>query len=547
MSQSTPPTQAQDSTLQSQIIALIDRLKAICAQSGLGNDAGEYKIITQVFLYKFLNDKFTYEVKRAESRLAKLDAIALYKELESMPDEHYQMLLEDIGANVKFAPSDTFPALFSAQNDLNFHTKLDNAFENIANNNTEIFSIATEGGSKIKLFEPLMPIITDQSKRDGVAKALISSLSDFDFEGAFSQGYDFFAPLFEYLIKDYNKDNGGKYAEYYTPHSVAAIMAQILVGKESYKSVSCYDPSAGSGTLLMSLAHAIGQSKCSIYAQDISQKSSSLLRLNLILNNLAHSIHNITQGNTLTHPRHTHKSFDFIVSNPPFKLDFSEYRNELASDKTRFFAGVPKIPNKDKDKMAVYLCFFQHLLNSLSPTGKAAIVVPTGFITAQSSIEKSIRKHLVDSKALSGCITMPPNIFATTGTNVSIVFIDKGKKSDFALLVDVSKLGTKQKIDKNERVFLSKDDELKIINAFIESQAIEDFSIQVSLESIAAKNYSFSAEQYFDFKIEHIDMSEIEFNAKIKESKESLEALFTQSQDLQKQILENFAKIKFND
>ncbi|WP_300743925.1 N-6 DNA methylase, partial [uncultured Helicobacter sp.] len=150
-------------------------------------------------------------------------------------------------------------------------------------------------------------------------------------------------------------------------------------------------------------------------------------------------------------------------------------------------------------------------------------------------------------KALSGCITMPPNIFATTGTNVSIVFIDKGKKSDFALLVDASKLGTKQKIDKNERVFLSKDDELKIINAFIESQAIEDFSIQVSLESIAAKNYSFSAEQYFDFKIEHIDMSEIEFNAKIKESKESLEALFTQSQDLQKQILENFAKIKFND
>ena len=85
-----------------------------------------------------------------------------------------------------------------------------------------------------------------------------------------------------YLIQDYNKDGGGKYAEYFTPHSVAEIMAKILVGSDDVRDVKCYDPSAGTGSLLMSLAHAIGEDKCTIYSQDISQKSSTMLRLNLI-------------------------------------------------------------------------------------------------------------------------------------------------------------------------------------------------------------------------------------------------------------------------
>ncbi|MFP3454153.1 N-6 DNA methylase, partial [Bacillus sp. SIMBA_154] len=109
---------------------------------------------------------------------------------------------------------------------------------------------------------------------------------------------------------------------------VSKIMARCLVnGGEN--NVTCYDPSAGSGTLLMNLAHQIGEDKCTIYSQDISQKSSSLLRLNLILNDLVHSIHNIIKGNTILDPYHKQASgeleqFDYVVSNPPFKLDFSD-------------------------------------------------------------------------------------------------------------------------------------------------------------------------------------------------------------------------------
>ena len=191
-------------------------------------------------------------------------------------------------------------------------------------------------------------------------------------------------------------------------------MAKCLVSddeKGNISNVSCYDPSAGSGTLLMNLAHQIGEDKCTIYSQDISQKSSNLLRLNLILNKLVHSIHNIIQGNTLVKPVHKDRNgrlatFDYIVANPPFKLDFSDFRDELdkKENRDRFFAGIPKVPAKEKESMAIYLSFLQHIIFSLKPDGKAAIVVPTGFITAKSGIEKKIRQKLVDNKMLRGAV-----------------------------------------------------------------------------------------------------------------------------------------------
>ncbi|WP_034370487.1 class I SAM-dependent DNA methyltransferase [Helicobacter sp. MIT 05-5293] len=535
-----------NATLQDKILKLIDKLKATCANDGMGNDSGEYKIISQIFLYKFLNDRFVYAFKQSHKAFKELDSQSFYEKLMQLGDEEYQEALEDIGAVVCFGKEDLLPTLFSKQNQSGFSTILDDCFTRIANReeNRDIFSILTEGGAKISLFEPIMHNIIDPSKRDNFARAIISPLADFNFTQSFNQGYDFFAPIFEYLIKDYNKDNGGKYAEYYTPYSIARIMARILTQDKPYKSVTCYDPSAGSGTLLMSLAHTIGQNKCSIYAQDISQKSSQLLRLNLILNDLNHSIHNITQGNTLTHPAHKDKKFDFIVSNPPFKLDFSEYRDELVAQKQRFFAGVPNIPKKDKDKMDIYLCFFQHLLYSLSPTGKAAIVLPTGFITA-TKIEMRIRKFLVESKILRGCIIMPKDIFATTGTNVSVIFIDKESSSDKALLIDASSLGEKTKIGGKERTLLRDDEIEQIISTFNKQEVKEDFSILVSFEDIEKKNYSFSAGQYFDFKIAYSDMDINSFEAYINETKENLESLFSQSQHLQKAILENFATLHF--
>ena len=156
-------------------------------------------------------------------------------------------------------------------------------------------------------------------------------------------------------------------------------------------------------------------------------------------------------------------------------MDFSDNRDTLAGEKhkERFFAGVPNIPNKDKDKMAVYLMFIQHIIYSMKEHGKAAIVVPTGFLTAGSGIPKKIREHIVKNRMLRGVVSMPSNIFATTGTNVSILFLDKDNQDGKVILMDASKLGTKEKVDgKNQRTVLSKDEIDRIIGGFYFGQVI---------------------------------------------------------------------------
>lgn len=527
---------------------LIDDLKGICASYGLGNDGNEFKIITQMFLYKFMNDKFLFEAKKIEPKIAKAENSE--KALKELPDEEYEMLLLQVNEKTaKLYPRHFISHLYDRQNQDEFAKLFDDTLRQIGIINTQIFSVKTFSGSKITLFDELSNYITDSSLRDNFCKAIINKVVNAKFEDFFNQKFDFFATIFEYLIKDYNIDSGGKYAEYYTPHAVAKIMAEILVHNPAKKvTVRCYDPSAGSGSLLMNLAHAIGEDRCTIYSQDISQKSSSMLRLNLILNNLVHSIQNIVQGNTILEPYHKQEKFAYIVSNPPFKLDFSDYRTALDTKENneRFFAGIPKVPNKDKDKMSIYLLFIQHIMHSLEDKqGRAAIVVPTGFITAQSGIEKRIREEMVKSKMLRGVVSMPSNIFATTGTNVSILFLDKGNKKGDIVLMDASKLGTTVKEGKNQRTVLSKDEEQSIIQTFNDHAAILDFSVVVTYEDIEAKNYSFSAGQYFDVKVEYSDISADEFASHMSEFSKSLENLFIESSQLEKEILKKLGDLRY--
>ncbi|HDS6881365.1 MULTISPECIES: class I SAM-dependent DNA methyltransferase [unclassified Citrobacter] len=532
--------------------ALIDSLKNICAQYGLGNDASEFKIITQAFLYKFLNDKFAFEAKKVDKSIDKADSWE--DALTQMSEEQLDKLQLKMSADTAhLKPHHFIRYLFSRQNAPDFAKLFDDTLKDIAITNNDVFAIKTNGGAKVVLFDRISESITDESKRDDFCRAIINKLVEFSFERIFSQKFDFYATIFEYLIKDYNSNAGGKYAEYYTPHAVARIMAAILVPEAQrgvVRDVSCYDPSAGSGTLLMNVAHAIGEDRCSIFTQDISQKSSSLLRLNLILNNLVHSIPNVIQGNTILHPYHKDgqelKRFDYIVSNPPFKMDFSDFRDDLDTkeNQQRFFAGLPKIKAKARDKMEIYQLFLQHIIFSLKPGGKAAVVVPTGFITAQSGIDKGIREHLVSNKMLAGVVSMPSNIFATTGTNVSILFIDASNKEK-VVLIDASNLGEKVKDGKNQKTVLTEEEEQRICEVFNNKWTEDDFSVVVSYDEIAAKNYSFSAGQYFDVKIEYSDITPEQFAAKMKGFTDNLESLFSQSRELEAEIKKQLAGLKY--
>lgn len=324
---------------------------------------------------------------------------------------------------------------------------------------------------------------------------------------------------------------------------------------EGTQNVTVYDPAAGSGTLVLAIAHEIGESNCTIYTQDISQKSNEFLRLNLILNNLVHSLGHVVHGDTLLSPQHLNRQknglmkFDYIVSNPPFNVDFSDNRDTLAGEnyKERFWAGVPKVPNKKKDSMAIYQMFLQHIIFSMKEnSGRAAIVVPTGFLTAGTGIPKIIREHIVKEKMLRGVISMPSNIFATTGTNVSVVFLDNTKKYDKAILMDASKLGTKVKVDgKNQRTVLSDEEIEDIISTFNNFETKDDFSVVVDYDKIEQKKCSFSAGQYFEVKIEYIELTQEEFRQKMNDYTEKLTELFAEGNALQAEILEQLKKVKY--
>lgn len=545
------------SQIKEKTIRLINDLKATCQSYGLGNDGNEYKIITQVFLYKFLNDKFGYEIKNAKSDIAsKLKGEEKWEIAYANLTDNDRILLQSaLSPDVPvLEPWHLISNLWNQQGKGDFDTIFDSSMTDIAEQNADIFSTQTTANTKIPLFEPLTQFVTDTAQRAAFARALVDKLVNFSFEEAFVEHYDFFSNIFEYLIKDYNTAGGGKYAEYYTPHAIATIMARLLVGDNpDLHNIECYDPSAGTGTLLMALSHQIGEDRCTIFSQDISQRSNKMLKLNLLLNGLVSSLDNAIQGDTLVNPYHKSddgqklRQFDFVVRNPPFKMDFSDTREKIAAMPARFWAGVPNVPAKKKESMAIYTCFIQHVINSLKNSGKGAIVVPTGFITAKSGIEKKILHKIVDEHIVYGCVSMPSNVFANTSTNVSVLFFDKSGKSDKVILIDASKLGEEYK-DANglKKVRLNDAEVEKIVCTFQQKEAVDDFSVAVTYDEIKEKNYSLSAGQYFDIKIDYVDITEEEFNKRMSDYQSKLTEMFAESHRLETEILAQLKSLKFN-
>jgi len=545
--------------LEKNIKSIIDDLQGLCSTNGLSNTAYEEVVVTSVFLYKFLNDKFMANLRKF-CRDTNLEYASVIKNEDDMLDAFYASYPQDVA----FKYEDTIDYLVQHIKEDDFYDKFDKALARISGyKENQSFSVETAGGEK----KPLFTEITDKvekSKRNAFARNIFSYITRdrFDFGETIQGNYDFFSTIFEYLIQNYNVASG-TYAEYFTPQALSSAIGKILVHMAPVedKIYEVYDPSAGSGSLVLHLANELGNgkfgNKARVYTQDISQKSSRFLRINMLLNGLKESLENIIEGDTLETPAHFInkgddtsgiKKFDFITSNPPFKTDFSSTRDKILTkwEKTsRFFAGVPKIPNKKKDSMAIYLLFIQHILYSLKDGGKAAIVVPTGFITAKNGIEKLIRKQIIDYKWLRGVISMPSNIFANTGTNVSVLFIDKSNSNGEVLLMDASKLGKKIKVGKNQKTVLSPKELKNIVDKFIDHKVENNFTVSVTYEQIKEKNYSFSAGQYFDVKIEFIELTAEEFEEKMDDFKSNLSSLFLESKALEDEIRNQLEDLKY--
>lgn len=551
--------------LEAKIDRMIDELQGLCSQNGLSNTAAEEAVVTSVFLYKFLSDKYTHNLKKfAEELGVSAEEVVLNENKELDAFYHYYP------TDVVLRSNDTIQSLVNKTGRPGFATMFDDALERISNYpENDKFKVNTASGEKEPLFSRITENIIDKNKRDAFAVAIFGIISEskFDFGYAFEGNFDFYSTIFEYLIKNYNVASG-TYAEYFTPQSVSSIIAKILVGMSKVDDNKLYDVldcAAGSGSLVLHLASELGHGKfgnrARVYAQDVSTKSTRFLRLNMMLNGLTESLDNIVQGDSLTSPSQYnvnhdpssgYKKFDYVAINPPFKMDFSSTRDEIESnwqDTNRFFAGVPKIPNKKKESMAIYLLFIQNVLWCLKEAGKAAIVCPTGFLTAQSGIEKKIRERLIDNNWLKGVVSMPSNIFANTGTNVSVLFIDKGKSADDnkVILIDASKMGEKRKEGKNQRTVLQGGEIQKIIDTFISQKEEDNLSVMVTNEEIKGKNYSFSAGQYFEVKIDYIEISEDEFKTKLGAYQKEIKSLWSKTHQLEAEICKSLEGLQYED
>lgn len=547
--------------LENDIKQIIDELKGICNTAGLSNSASEEVVITSTFLYKFLNDKFEWNLNNFAEEIGMTKDEVLANEGDSL-----EAFYDTYGDDVAFTKEDTITFLATKFNEPKFYEAFDNVLEHISNNpKNEMFSVETADGERKPLFTRITENV-EASKRNNFAKNAFSIIakSKFDFGEAFEDNFDFYSTIFEYLIKDYNVASG-VYAEYFTPQAVSNIIAKILVNMSPVKDTiyDICDPSAGSGSLVLHLANELGNgsfgNKARVYTQDISQKSTRFLRLNMMLNGLTESLDNIIEGDTLLSPAHYEakgdpnsglKKFDYITSNPPFKMDFSSTRDMIESKwsaSERFFAGVPGIPAKDKTKMPIYLCFLQHILYSLKDDGKAAIVVPTIFLTAKTGIERKVREKIIDSRWLKGAISMPSNIFSNTGTNVSILFIDKSNNDENAevMLMDASMLGQKVKDGKNQRTILLQEDIVKIEETFINKNVVENFSVKVTYDQIKEKKYSWSAPQYFEVKIEYVDLTQDEFKEKMEIFNSNLKEYFKNGQTLENDIFKSLEELRY--
>ena len=546
--------------LEKNIKQIIDELQGLCSTNGLSNSANEEVVVTSVFLYKFLNDKFISNLKKFCCEM-ELD----YNDVIQNKDDTLDAFYDSYPQDVAFKYEDTIEALVKHINEDNFSKQFDEALVRISNypiNKT--FGVETANGEGKPLFTEICDKV-DSSKRNAFARNIFSIITrdKFDFGETNEGSYDFFSTIFEYLIQNYNVASG-TYAEYFTPQALSSAIAKILVhmGKvDEDKIYDVYDPSAGSGSLVLHLANELGNgkfgNKARVYTQDISQKSSRFLRINMLLNGLKESLENIIEGDTLESPAHFNikgddtsglKKFDFITSNPPFKTDFSSTRDNIEKkwERTdRFFAGIPNIPKKDKDKMGIYLCFIQHILYSLKEDGKAAIVVPTGFLTASTGIEYKIREHIINNRWLKGVISMPSNIFANTGTNVSVLFIDKSNIDGNVLLMDATNLGSRIKVGNNQKTVLSKEELSKIVDTFIGQTIIKDFSILATSEQIKENDYSFNAGQYFDVTIEYVEISKEKFEDELNEYKMILNKLFSENKQIEAEIKHMLDGIKY--
>jgi type I restriction enzyme M protein len=316
---------------------------------------------------------------------------------------------------------------------------------------------------------------------------------ELDFGGNGADGDDILGDAYEYLMKHFATESGKSKGQFYTPAEVSRIMAKVIgIEKAKSQSQTIYDPTCGSGSLLLKAADE-AQRGVTIYGQEKDVATVALAKMNMILH--GNEIAEIQQGDTISSPEFknsdgTLKTFDFAVANPPFSTKSWSSGLDPQNDEFDRFTGYGIPPAKNGD-----YAFLLHFVKSLKSKGKGAIILPHG-VLFRGNAEAEIRKNIIRKGYFKGIIGLPANLFYGTGIPAAILVIDKenaeARKGIF--MIDASK-GFIKDGNKNR---LREQDVHKIVDVFNKQLEIPKFSRMVSVEEIESNEYNLNIPRYID-------------------------------------------------
>lgn len=325
---------------------------------------------------------------------------------------------------------------------------------------------------------------SEEAKNELIAKVL-AHLDKIDFQLQNAKA-DVLGDAYEYLIGQFASGAGKKAGEFYTPQQVSTVLAKIVTtGKTKLKSV--YDPTCGSGSLLLRVAKEVEQVS-NFYGQELNRTTYNLARMNMILHDVHYKQFDIKQEDTLTHPQHIDEKFEAIVANPPFSAQWSASTLFMSDDR---FSQYGKLAPASKADFA----FVQHMIHHLADNGTMTVVLPHG-VLFRGAAEGHIRKYLIqDRNYLDAVIGLPANIFYGTSIPTAILVFKKCRKiDDNILFIDASNNFGKQG---NQNVIRPEDLDL-IVDTFRTRKVIDKYSYTASLDEIAENDYNLNIPRYVD-------------------------------------------------
>ena len=325
---------------------------------------------------------------------------------------------------------------------------------------------------------------SEKDKNALIAKILVH-LNKIDFRLDDSES-DVLGDAYEYLIGQFASGAGKKAGEFYTPQAVSTILAKIVTtGKTRLKSV--YDPTCGSGSLLLRVAREV-ESVGDFYGQEMNRTTYNLARMNMILHDVHYRNFDLRQEDTLERPQHLDMKFEAVVANPPFSANWSA--NPLFNSDDRFAQYGKLAPSSKAD-----FAFVQHMLYQLDDNGTMAVVLPHG-VLFRGAAEGEIRKYLIAERNwLDAVIGLPANIFYGTSIPTCILVFKKCREHpDDILFIDASAHFEKQK----NQNFLRPTDIEKIVSTYRMRREEDKYSKQASLQEIEENDYNLNIPRYVD-------------------------------------------------